>query len=428
MSRRLGVAIGFATFLGLCGAATSARAATGTVSGRLLYFENQGNYCPDLSGGGRSCTGAKYLESTHFNQNLGVPETKVYVRRTGDNAILGQGISNAQGAFAVTWSLPGSGALPLMHVAWVGEERNSRFYVRNPDGSQRVFWTWDFAVVDGGNVNMGDPTWGWSGNPEPYANIYGGAWRAWSNSIGQSARMQSVFGGVTIRPFNSGTCATSCASGDDNVIFLDDSAAYQPQARVMHEMGHIASFRSHTNAEFPQPAACSFYGFGGGGCGWNLTSAEHEAAGFEESLATHFGDVGLYYPTATQPHTCLSASFCATNSFNIETSLGTSCGTNQNRTPINHIRYLWDLYDSNQDSWGDSISRGVWDVVDTLNSFFSGMDNQGKAEFYGLSPFNTIFIDDFDGRSPVDYRERLISRGGPNSNPQLSNNCGSPGD
>jgi hypothetical protein len=413
-------------FLIAFASAATANATTGTISGRLLYFENQGNFCPDTTLG-RPCTGARYVESTHFNQNLGVQQTKVFVRRPADNAILGQGTTNTTGNFTVTWTNPGTGVPPQLQIIWVGEEMNGRFFVRNPDGSQRVFWTWEFPVTVGGNTNMGDATWGWAGNAEPFANVYAGAHRMWFWSLFNSSRMVSTFTNLTIRPFNSATCNTSCAIADSNLVLLDDNAAFMPQARIMHEMGHIASFKAHGGG-FNGTGFCEFYSFPNQNCtnfSWGFGSAEWEAAGFEEGVATHLGDTGLYAQNATQPHSCLSATFCGTNSFNIETSLGTSCGTNQNRDPLNHVRYHWDVYDTNNDYTGETLSRGISEVIDTINSFGSGFGNRQKNE-----PFSQFFgaKDDWDGRSLVDFKENQIARGASNSNVQWSNNCGSAGD
>jgi hypothetical protein len=120
----------------------------------------------------------------------------------------------------------------------------------------------------------------------------------------------------------------------------------------------------------------------------------------------------------------LSTTACSTGSFNIETSIGTSCGTNQNRLVLNHIRYHWDNYDSVQDYTGETLNRGMWEVVDTLNAFDNGYDNMQKNE-----PFNNSkgAIDNLDGRSPADFANNW-NVWGTNSWTQLNNNCGTAGD
>lgn len=71
-----------------------ASAASGTVSGYLLFFQNQGNFCPSH----KSCTGAKYVES-QYQTNMAVQDAKVYIRRASDHVVIGQGISSSTGNF-----------------------------------------------------------------------------------------------------------------------------------------------------------------------------------------------------------------------------------------------------------------------------------------------------------------------------------------
>ena len=300
-----------------------------------------------------------------------------------------------------------------------------RFVVRDSAGAQKTFQSESFSLQPGVLTDVGGYVWGNSGAPNALANVYGGAFHMWTNSLKASNRMIQQFTNVAIWAFDN-ACPTSCANGALNRITLDPAAAYQPQGRIMHEMGHLTSYRASRDQSFNQPGKCEFYSFPSTSCGvnsWSLGSAEWEAAAFEEAVATHLGDISLYRATATQPHTCLSASACATSSYNVETSLGTSCAANQNRAPLNHVRYLWDNYDANADYAGETLNRPMYDVIDTLYSFENGYDNRQKNEAFGVGNV----IDDLDGRSPVDYREKLLAAG-VSSATQLSNNCGSQGD
>jgi hypothetical protein len=242
----------------------------------------------------------------------------------------------------------------------------------------------------------------------------------WMNSLGQSALMHTAISNLEIRMFSSATCPTSCAQLNSNRILLDDNAAFSPQARVMHEMGHIATYKAHGSG-YNGTGTCAQYSFPSTSCGafsWDLTTAEWEAAGFEESVATHLADVALYFPNAASPHSCLSATACGTNSFNIETSLGTSCAANQERVPLNHMRYHWDNYDTGNDYFGENMNAPMWDVLDTLASYPPGTGNGQKNEASGS---------DLDGRSTIDFRDRWGARG-VGSGGMLLNNCGSAGD
>ena len=55
---------------------------TGVVSGRLRFYQNQGNYCPST----RDCSGAQYLESEYHTYQP-VRDVKVYVETSGGTLI-----------------------------------------------------------------------------------------------------------------------------------------------------------------------------------------------------------------------------------------------------------------------------------------------------------------------------------------------------
>ena len=88
----------------------TASASWGYVTGRLLFFNNQGNYCND---DGRDCSGARYPKS-QYRVNMPVRDVKVYVRRSSDNAIIGQGVANSSGYYTIYWSSPGSGNVDVV--------------------------------------------------------------------------------------------------------------------------------------------------------------------------------------------------------------------------------------------------------------------------------------------------------------------------
>lgn len=395
---------------------------SGTVQGNLQFFQNQGNFCP----AGRDCTGAKYT-AAQFNTNQPIANVKVYIRRHSDNLVLGQGTTNNMGNFTMQWTLPEGNRRDVeAHLIIRYEHQNDRFTVNTEGGGFWISSSGSFVVEHNTVQNLGGFTAGNAASPPAIANVYDGAVKMWNNSLAQSALMAAVFSGVSIRAFdNAGTCPTSCAQGANNRILMDPNSTFMPQARVMHEMGHIASYVASRNQE---------YTFGGdycwpatGNCGWNLNTAEWGAAQFEEGVATHLGDVGLYFPGATQPHTCISTNSCPNNTFNIETSLGNSCTANQARQPIQSIRYHWDNYDSLDDFAGaasDTLNQGMWNVVDTINDLNNGIFDNQKNEPWG--PF-LLALDDRDGRSNIDFRQAW-NTAGTNSATQLTQNCGGIGD
>lgn len=393
----------------------------GTVSGSYNLYQNQGNFCPSS----RVCTGAKYLQS-QYQTYMPVADTRIYVLRASDGAILGQGSTDASGNFSVGWYDPSaSSSTVAVNVVWRGEHRDGRFNLRTASGGVWQFNSPVFSVAAYQTTNIGWWTWGVSGAPNGLANLYDGARRGWVSSLSQSNRMNAYFSNVEIRAFDSATCPTSCANGDSNRITMDDNSAYSPQARVMHEMGHIASYRASRDQSYLQAGNQTCYPNTNTGCGWGLDTGEWASVAFEEGMATFLADVALYWPSATAPHTCISAGACGTGVFNLEASEGTSCAADRNRYPLNNNRYFWDVYDSNVDYTGENLSRGVWEVIDTIHAADNGYENRQKSEVY--YQFIFVWVDDVDGRSAIDFRENWITWG-TNSSTQLANNCGSAGD
>jgi len=403
-----------------CAAATlfasGASASSGTVSGGLGFFQNQGNFCPTT----RVCTGAKYLQS-QYNTTQPIANVKVYVERASDGATLGQGTTDASGNFSLAWTDSSTSGAVAVQITWYGEQKDGRFRLATTAGGRWRMW-WSNTLAASGTTFVGTGVWGSSGSPHALSNLYDGAQKMWANALSQSNRMNSYFTGVQLQAFDATACPTSCANGPNNIITIDSAgSAYTPQGRAMHEMGHIASYRGSRNQSWHQLGALD-YTFGGTG-GWSLNSAEFASVHFEEAVATHLADIGLYFDNASQPHTCLSASACATGSFNLETSLGTSCGVNVNRQPINADRYFWDNYDSLVDYTGETLNRGIWEVVDTINAFDPGANNRQQNEMWNAAG---TALDDNVGRSAIDFRENWITWG-TNSTTELSNNCGSAG-
>ena len=438
------------SFLTLAGCYSS-----GTVEGTLTFYQNQGNYCPAT----RDCTGAKYTQA-QFATFQPLRNTKVYILRQPGSAVIGQGTTNGAGVFKIKW-VTGQSSSDNKDVAARlivrFEQDDGRFAVHRVTGA---LWlaAHDF-VADHGNHSqkLGTLSLGNAAAPNEVANIFDGAVRMWNNSLGQSNRMNLYFTNLSIRAFEppppappaaNNTCQTSCAIGSFNpdepdqpgfgphLVRMDpNNSGFAPQARVMHEMGHIASFVASrdqsynwggdycfpTTAAAVAPLTCA-------AAGWNIGSPEWGAAMFEEAAATHLADVGLYFPTATQPRTCISTTFCsnAANN-NIETSLGTTCGVNVNRQAINSVRYHWDNYDNLDDYTGaasDNLNMGMWHVVDTIHALGNGTGELQKDE-----PWNGTgtILDDRDGRSNTDF-QIAWNNFGTNSATQLSQNCGGSGD
>lgn len=395
-----------------------AAAASGYVTGRLMFYNNQGNYCKN---DGRDCSGARYPQS-QYRVNMPVRDAKVYVRRTADNAIIGQGVANSSGYFTIYWYSPGSGNISGK-VTWHGEHKDGRFALKTASGGTWIFWTNARTLVNSSTINFGSLVWGNSSSPNSLANLYDGAVRMWRDALQYSNRMKANFTNVQIRAYNAGACPTSCADGGNKRIIIDSSnSAYMPQGRVMHEMGHIADYVSK-----PRKVYVNYTRDGTNG--WSMRSAEYASAAFTEGLATFYGDTALYWYWNSQPLTCLSSGACSTSSNNnVESSTGvrSSCTANEERWALTVDRYLRDVYDSTNE-WFDSNQEPFYKFFDVINRFGNSYGNRGKNEPYD-SFFGITWVDDKDGRSVRDFRAHMETHTGVSNYNNYARNCYPSGD
>ena len=399
----------------------AAQAANGTASGRIMHFNRQGNFCPTT----RDCTGSKYPQS-QWNVNRPIRDVKVYVRDDSD-AIIGQGSTDGAGNFTVSWSSP---TLPAhVHVTWHGEHKDGRFVIQDANGATWVFWTFPLVAVSGGNTAFGDLVWGAPGAPHDITNIYDGAHREWWDSLWWSSRQQATYFGIRVYT-GSTNCPTSCEQ--NNQVWLDPGAAYTPQARVMHEMGHAASQHAHEGSGYwAMNDYC--YPSTGSGCGWSYDTPEWRQPGMEEATATFYADVGLYAPNALQPHSCLSAAqaACPTGVFNLETSTGPigTCSTDEDRRPLTIMRILWDLYDTHVDCAGgfcDTVSASLDQMNNVFTAFPNGRSDGQKNEGWGCFLIEDpafCWPDNRDAGNIYDYAAHFLAVTGMSATGALNTNC-----
>lgn len=398
----------------------AAQAASGYVSGYLQHYQNQGNYCAN---DGRSCYNATYLES-EFHTPVPVRNVELYIRNKND-VVIGTGHTDTNGYYNMYWSSP---TMPTAaSVYWTMRHWDGRFQVFTSSGATGILWFSGFNVVNGTTFsapqNLSTATWGSAGAPHQYTNAYDGAEKMWRNSLSWSTRMNSTFSNLSIRAFSDSVpyanCGTSCAFGSLNLIQLDANAAYKPQARIMHEMGHIASYKSNpfiNGGNYCYPATA-------GTCGWSLTTAEWRAASFEEGLATFFGDTALYWGPNPEPLTCLSVGACSRAAANnVETSTGTVCGVGEDRWALSVDRYLRDMYDTVDDpGFNEAMYRPYSEFFDVLAQF-----SAGTANHQGDEPWNASYtaIDNYDGRAATDdFAFNFTSLTGLTSVNQYTYNC-----
>ncbi len=420
--------IAIAAALGVALAAPSiASAKSGTIKGRFVFNQHNGNY-------DSSTVGAKYPKS-QYKTYRGVRYARLSVKRASDHKVLGNGSTDANGNFTVAWADSGSGNATV-YLQWYPEHKDGRFEIRTTSGGRWFFPAGgSFTATNGGTVDRGTLYWGNSTTPNTLTNLYDAASKMWSFSLSQSNRMKSYFGSkkpsgsgattyVQIRAWlDDGSCPTGAAWGHLNRICIPSSGALMPQARMMHEMGHIASYVSNRDQERKgAPASAKMYEFDADGDGnttedqgWSAFSAEWHHVQFEEAVATAFANVALYYPHAADPDTCLSAGECTTN---LETH-PSSCSSSRRRWEISAERYFWDVYDSNSDYTEDDLSQGVWHLADTIHAFDNGTGNRDKDEIWNSSYTSVV---DKNGRSTEDFA-RNWKTWGTDSLDILTENC-----
>lgn len=337
--------------------------------------------------------------------------------------MLGVSTTDAGGFFNLAWTTTTT-APTSARIRIRGDHKDNIFLIRTASGDVLNLVS-DPAVALTAGTTAANPqqlnniVWGNAAAPIAELNVYDGAWRAW-DVFKQSAVLVSRFKNVVVKT-NSADCPTSCANGVTNTISLDLNAPYAPQARVMHEMGHIASYQASRGLKLNSTRQhYCFPDLSGDGCGWALNGAEWSSAAFEEGLATFLGDTALYSADAVAPHTCLAvATSCGVN-FNVEAT--PICAGDVNRHPLTVDRYLWDAFDLNVDYANEQMARSFADFIDGVSAFPDGDGERQKDE-----PFSGTQLDELDGRSAVDFRENWKSRG-IYSDVQWGGNCGPLGD
>lgn len=206
---------------------------TGTVTGRLLFWNSQGNFCP----GGRVCTGAKYLASA-FNTALPVRGARVSLRKGAST--YGNGFTDDNGYFSFRYSRPKTVSGSGQRIEAQAVSNTGRYILKADGGIGDIVQNVGSVNMSNANINHNAGTFQ-IGNSQMTAdarwNVFDGARRAW-DSLSRSSRMVAFFPQVKVWTF-SNDCLTSCASGTEGFVKLDPNAGFAPQARILHELGHI---------------------------------------------------------------------------------------------------------------------------------------------------------------------------------------------
>lgn len=418
----------------IMGSAPASAVCSGTATFKVRFFQNQGNFCPTISDPTRDCSSTQYDESM-FGVNQVVSGTKAYLFKTGGAAI-GSGITDANGDVTMTWIdfSCSSGSISAV-MNWRFQHGDDRFAVKDITGATWSSSSSPVTLTNGATQNLGTFTKGSSATPDPLANVYDGASRMWEFALNDSAHMRSYFTGLDILAFEpsvGATCPTSCAIGTSTVR-LDAAAEFKPQARIMHEMGHIASQWAHPSQNFQFGGNYNFPSGTPGGGGWSMTTSEWSHASFEEGYATFLGDRSIYWQGNDEPTTCNSTSFCSNSaSTNTETTVGSGLcastggtGSTEERNALNVIRFLRDIYDTNSDFTDDVLASSYASIIDTAEEFGTGTIDSGKNE-----PWNSglTALDDNDGHCTTDFGTAYFALTGNSAADTRVENCDQPGD
>jgi hypothetical protein len=298
-----------------------------------------------------------------------IRQVTLKVLRYSDNKLLGDGLTDNNGDFAIAWADSGaSGNVAAKVIFYPIYYSNTRFKITPSDGSHYTFIVdSSFTATNGGVTNLGNRTWGTS----EVLDVYDGANMTWRNTLGQSTRMQDYFGlwkpsGYNATTFvqirlhvDDGTCTSAAAYADKNRICIPSGAESANQARVMHEMGHIAEAVASPDHDIGEIGSYLRDGVDG----WSATSQEHHSVQFSEAFATMVADTALYYPSADQPRTGLNTIGPTTTSLE-DSSMNCSI---LGRSELAAERFFWDAYDT--DVGGDGCESDIYWFIDAVTRF-----------------------------------------------------------
>jgi len=359
----------------------------GTVEGRVRFRNRNGGFCPNTA----DCTGALYPQSD-YNTLMGIPEVRIELVRI-DGAILGAGVTDKSGNYQISWysygPYPAGSVQARLRVTY--EHKDGRFRFRTTSDQPARSSSSAQLMTHGTSVNNPQSIWWYWGtpaSPNSFANAYWAAWMLWDKRLRFSNRMLSRFTDLDIYGFDSNapcngascaSCGSSCARGYYELggnpawanarmtVVLDANAAFSPQERVMHEMGHIADYVSRYYR------FSTGYGYTGDST-WSFTTREYRPSALHEGFASFVGSSGFYNDNATDPRTCFSGEglHCypggnGGSPQRIEQSNRGSCGFEEGRWAISHTRFFWDIYDEVNDGI-DSIDLVQYEIFDSIGA------------------------------------------------------------
>ncbi|HET8934649.1 MAG TPA: hypothetical protein VFN67_14470 [Polyangiales bacterium] len=450
-----------AAAISLLGSVETASAASGVIAGTWTFFNKNSGFCPNTN----ACAGAAYTQAA-FEQVLPISNAMVWVidpTLVAPNNVIGTGFTEDNGDFSVPWmtdpTVPAPMNVEVLVLSW---QRDGRFFLANPGGQITNVTSGPIAPVDGTSAAMPQRPWatplqaGNSALPDPFFNAYWALEFEWRTVFKLVGILDQDLTNVEMRGFQDtmagyhGTRLSSAAFGPDNQIQFDANAAFNPQARAMHEYGHIASyvtnpaFRTTGAYDWSQKAemdlATMMTPVMAGGT-WDYATSEWASVAFEEAFATHYGNIAFWNDDADTPTSCSRASGnCYTPgamsvpvaNADVEASSFSACDTTatapESRRAVSAMRYLWDVYDNRNDNMVDDAytanAGSFWQHLAVLASYGTG---------HGANEINEPYSDDAlsiimkpDGRGSSAYRTNYQTASMVDTAPQRDMNCTPP--
>jgi hypothetical protein len=212
------------------------------------------------------------------------------------------------------------------------------------------------------------------------------------------------------------SCPNSCTDPVNKRVQLDDQAQWSPQGRIMHELGHIATYTARPWKKV------SVYNYDGTGEYWDWATPEFGSAAFEEAMASHYGNMTFW-----NRHASVTPTTCTSNGFTCYSGAGATlpntdfeltsfpaatnnCIVNESLFPISAMRFLWDVYDNRNDATGDTYSAGsgdFWQHASLMQLYEAGTSLHQHEDPW--NPTKTA-VTEPHGRASASYAWNYVNR------------------
>ncbi len=314
------------TLLALMSLPAAVHAYTGTIAGRLVFYDTR-TMAAD-PGQGPYTTAMR-------NTWRGVRGGKVYVVQEGTGQVIGSGATNGAGYYVIGWSSPTFD--PRVRVTFKYESSQAyggatRFRMTTPSGGLYTTSTAILQMRTGQTVNIGTGRLGTSTAPDKLATMMETATEFTGVAL-TAGKLWTNLVNVDVK-FPVPTATTGLTTDRHHIEMADNWVVFN-NSTLAHELGHIA----HLIA-FDYDWLGSDCSLNGDGHSWN--SVEWESCAFSEGFADFVAAATFFYPGAASPR-----------SYDHDIEIG--CSGARHQSESNVARYFWDMYDSRNES-GDAVT------------------------------------------------------------------------